>query len=48
MTYVATWLTNHTGNKLAPAFYLTAAAVVSLVVILKMRETAARPLAVPR
>jgi len=42
--YVATFLVDRTGNDLAPAFYVIAAAVVSLVTLLTMRETAARPL----
>ncbi|WP_102143565.1 MFS transporter [Mycobacterium hubeiense] len=42
--YVVTWLTGSTGNNLAPAFYVTAAALVSLATVLTMRETAARPL----
>jgi MHS family proline/betaine transporter-like MFS transporter len=29
--YVSTWLVAHTGSPLAPAFYLTAAAVLGLV-----------------
>ena len=39
--YVVTWLTAETGNKLAPASYVVAAAIVSLLTI---RETAGRPL----
>ena len=42
--YVVTALTGSTGNNLAPAFYVIAAAVVSLVAVLTLRETAARPL----
>jgi MHS family proline/betaine transporter-like MFS transporter len=42
--YVVTWLTAETGNNLAPAVYLIVAAVVSLVAVLTIRETAARPL----
>ena len=42
--YVATWLTDRTGNQLAPAYYLVIAAVISLATILTMRETAGRPL----
>jgi MHS family proline/betaine transporter-like MFS transporter len=42
--YVATWLTDRTGNPLAPAYYVILAAVVSLATVLTMRETAARPL----
>jgi MFS transporter, MHS family, proline/betaine transporter len=42
--YVATWLVDRTGNELAPAFYVIAAAIVTLATIMTMRETAARPL----
>ncbi|MFG1933333.1 MFS transporter [Mycobacterium sp. NPDC048908] len=42
--YVVTWLTAETGNDAAPAFYVVVAAVVSLVAILTIRETANRPL----
>lgn len=43
--YVMTWLIARTGNGLSPAFAIVAAAVVSLVAALSLRETAARPLA---
>jgi MHS family proline/betaine transporter-like MFS transporter len=42
--YVVTWLTASTGNVLAPAFYLIAAAVVSLATVFALRETAGQPL----
>lgn len=42
--YVATWLTDRTGNSLAPAYYVIVAAVISLATVLTMRETARRPL----
>jgi MHS family proline/betaine transporter-like MFS transporter len=42
--YVVTWLTAQTANSVAPAYYLAAAAVVSLLTILTVRETAGRPL----
>lgn len=42
--YVATWLVAHTGNDIAPAYYVIAAAVISLLTVLTMRETAGRPL----
>jgi MHS family proline/betaine transporter-like MFS transporter len=42
--YVATWLADRTGNDVAPAFYVIAAAVASLATVLTMRETARRPL----
>jgi MHS family proline/betaine transporter-like MFS transporter len=43
--YVVTWLTARTGDNLAPSWYLVAAAVVSLVTVLTLRESAGRPLA---
>ena len=43
--FVATWLIGVTGSKLAPAWYLAAAAVVALVAMLASRETAGKPLA---
>lgn len=42
--YVATWLTDRTGNELAPAYYVIIAAIVSFATVLTMRETSARPL----
>lgn len=42
--YVATWLTDRTGNEIAPAYYVIVAALVSLATVLTMRETAGRPL----
>jgi MFS transporter, MHS family, proline/betaine transporter len=42
--YIVTWLTTETGNNVAPAYYVVVAAVVSLLTILTMRETARRPL----
>ncbi|MBJ7384632.1 MAG: MFS transporter [Mycolicibacterium sp.] len=42
--YVATWLADRTGNDVAPAFYVIAAAIASLATVLTMRETAGRPL----
>ncbi|AFP43056.1 hypothetical protein MSMEI_6630 [Mycolicibacterium smegmatis MC2 155] len=42
--YVATWLADRTGNPIAAAFYVIAAAIVSLATVLTMRETANRPL----
>ncbi len=41
---IATWLISVTGNKLAPAWYLVAAAVVALIAMLASRETAWREL----
>ncbi len=42
--FVATWLIGATGSKLAPAWYLVAAAVVALVAMLLARETVGEPL----
>ena len=42
--HVVTWLTAQTGNPVAPAYYLVAAAVISLLTVLTLRETARRPL----
>ncbi|MDV3130458.1 MFS transporter [Mycobacterium sp. 29Ha] len=42
--YVATWLVAETGNELAPAFYVIAAAIITLATIMTTRETAAQPL----
>lgn len=42
--YVATWLVARTGNQIAPAYYVIGAAVVTLLTVLTMRETARRPL----
>jgi MHS family proline/betaine transporter-like MFS transporter len=42
--FIATWLIELTGNKLAPAFYLMAAAAVTFLVLLRIRETAFTPL----
>jgi MHS family proline/betaine transporter-like MFS transporter len=42
--YLVTWLTAKTGNSVAPAYYVVAAAIVSLLTILTIRETAGHPL----
>ncbi|MCW2685302.1 MAG: sugar phosphate permease, partial [Mycobacterium sp.] len=42
--YIATWLVDRTGSDVAPAYYMIAAAVVTLATVMTMRETAARPL----
>ncbi len=42
--YVATWLVARTGNELAPAYYVIAAAIITLATVMTMRETAAAPL----
>ncbi len=38
--YIATWLIAKTGSPLSPTFYLIAAAILSTLVILRLRETA--------
>lgn len=38
--FIAQWLIKMTGNSLAPTFYLMAGAVLSLVVLLRVKETA--------
>jgi MHS family proline/betaine transporter-like MFS transporter len=42
--YIAAWLVATTGNVIAPAYYVIAAAVLTLATLLTMRETAGRPL----
>jgi MFS transporter, MHS family, proline/betaine transporter len=42
--YIATWLIQATGSPLAPAFYVITAAVVTLVILTRIRETAFEPL----
>ena len=42
--FVATWLIAVSGSKLAPAWYLVAAAVVALAAMFAARETAGKPL----
>lgn len=42
--FIATWLIQATGNKMAPAWYLLAAAVVALISMLASRETAHKAL----
>ena len=42
--FIATWLIQLTGSTLAPAFYLMAAAIVTFVVVLRIKETAFEPL----
>jgi len=41
---VATWLVARTGNEIAPAYYVIAAAIITLGTVMTMRETAAAPL----
>jgi MHS family proline/betaine transporter-like MFS transporter len=42
--FVATWLIQQTGSLLSPAYYLMAAAVASTVVVLRLDESADKPL----
>jgi MFS transporter, MHS family, proline/betaine transporter len=42
--FIATWLIGVTGSKLAPSYYLIAAAAITFVVVLRIRETAFEPL----
>lgn len=42
--FIATWLIARTGSSLAPTFYVIAGAIVSLVFVLRMKETAFTPL----
>jgi MHS family proline/betaine transporter-like MFS transporter len=41
--FISTWLIAHTNNPLAPAAYVTAAAVISLAALIFMKETAFEP-----
>jgi MFS transporter, MHS family, proline/betaine transporter len=41
--FLVTWLVSRTGNTTSPAFYVMAAALITLVVILTSRETAPNP-----
>jgi MFS transporter, MHS family, proline/betaine transporter len=41
---IATWLIKQTGNPLAPAFYVIAAAVITFAILTRIRETAFLPL----
>ena len=42
--FIATWLIKQTGNPLAPALYVIAAAVITFVILTRIRETAFTPL----
>jgi MFS transporter, MHS family, proline/betaine transporter len=42
--YVAIWLMDRTGNPMAPGLYLAAAAAISLVCVLGVRDMAGQPL----
>ena len=44
--YFATWLIAATGNTFAPAFYVMAAALITLITVLRARETFRKPLEV--
>lgn len=41
--FLATWMIAETGNKLAPAYYITGIALIALIVALMTPETAGRP-----
>jgi MHS family proline/betaine transporter-like MFS transporter len=42
--FIATFLIRETGNNLAPSFYVIAAAVITLIVLTRVKETAFSPL----
>jgi MHS family proline/betaine transporter-like MFS transporter len=42
--FIATWLIGKTGSPISPTYYVIAAAVISLVAVLGLRETAHKPL----
>jgi MHS family proline/betaine transporter-like MFS transporter len=42
--FIATWLIARTGDALSPSYYLMAAAAVTLLVIMRLEESAGRPL----
>jgi MHS family proline/betaine transporter-like MFS transporter len=42
--FIATWLIRETGSTLAPSFYLMAAAAITFVIVLNIREMAFEPL----
>jgi MHS family proline/betaine transporter-like MFS transporter len=42
--FIAVWLTNTTGSALAPTAYVIAASLISLLVVLRMPETAHKPI----
>jgi MHS family proline/betaine transporter-like MFS transporter len=42
--FIATWLIRESGNPLAPAFYVIAAAIITFVILTRIRETAFSPL----
>ena len=43
--FIATWLINKTGSPISPTYYVIAAAIISTIVIVGLRETAREPLA---
>ena len=43
-TVVFCWLVDRTGSNMSPALYVVAAAVITLLTLLTMRETARQPL----
>ena len=43
--FVAVWLAKVTGSQLAPAWYLVACNIVSLIPLLYLKETAGKPAA---
>jgi MHS family proline/betaine transporter-like MFS transporter len=43
--FISVWLTNQFNSVMAPTVYVVAASAVSLLVVLRMRETARMPLA---
>jgi MHS family proline/betaine transporter-like MFS transporter len=42
--FLATWLIDRTGTPVSPTYYLIGAAIVSMLVILRLEETAGKPL----
>jgi len=38
--YIATWLIAHTGSPISPVYYVISAAIVSTIVIARLKETA--------
>jgi MHS family proline/betaine transporter-like MFS transporter len=43
--FIATWLIAETGSPMAPTYYVIAAAIVTTIVFLRLRETAFHRLA---
>jgi len=42
--FIATWLVSITGSSLSPTFYVIGCAIITLIFVLRMRETAFTPL----